>query len=182
MRFGADHHLRREHRRHGHHPGVLGVGDRRRGGDLHLPGLCRQTLSAHPVHPHASDGRGLPAAVRGDRGLGRAHAGRVPGRLLPAGQPVAHRGGAHRRHQRRGGPTRFGAAQGHGPGHGGRHAAVAQLPPAGPTGIDQRAHRALSGSPTAGTHAWQHVTFDWKPVPFYGMKGRTSPRTGSSAG
>ena len=57
LRFHAEHHLRREHRRDGHHQGLQHLGDRRRGGAGYPAVLHRQAGGGDPGGAGAGDGR-----------------------------------------------------------------------------------------------------------------------------
>ena len=98
----AQHHLRREHRRHGGDPGLLGLGHRRRGGHGHRHVLPPQGGRAPRLHPGPRHGRHLHPALRDHRLGRRPHDGRGQDRLLAEAEPdhrLGHPGDRHRRRQ-----------------------------------------------------------------------------------
>jgi len=80
-------HVRREHRRHGRHPGLQHLG-LRSGRDHGDPARFHpQVRRPDPEHPSQRPGRDRALPVRPHRGDRRQDLGRRPGRLLEARQP-----------------------------------------------------------------------------------------------
>lgn len=121
LRLHAEHYLRREHRRDGHHQGLQHLGDRRRGGAGDPAVLHRQAGGGDPGGAGAGDGRRFPAAVRRDRRLGHSRADRIQSGLQQSAKPDFNLGDPDYRRERRQGAYRRGGAERHGAGDHRRH-------------------------------------------------------------